>query len=203
MGFLSIAYLFVGVILFVCALTLLASSGWLKGFIRGSTALSLLFLTFVLGSSSLNLNNYGAYSSHKPLATIRVEKVSTQVFEITIKTPYDKKEQKFNLVGDMFRVGVEKLTIPLSGNTTLFSVDTLETKFYALEQQESRSTSNFSLKKDSYGISFWDLFSGARMNPVVQKKTTPFYAMTQGEVLSLGFSNGDLILKPLSKSPKS
>lgn len=203
MGFLSIVYLFIGVILFVGALTLLASRGWFIGFIRGSTAFLLLFLTFVLGSSSVNLNNYGMLSEHKPLATISFEKLSTQVYLLSIKTAYDKKEETRKLYGDMFRINVEKLIIPLSSDTKLFSIDTVETKYYALEQQESRNTSNFSLKKDSYGISFWDLFPFAGINTVVQKKTTAFYAMTQGEVLSLELLNGDLILKPLSTSPKS
>ncbi len=201
--YINIVLLVVGALAFVIALKLLIKPGWFKGFIRGCLGFSLIALTVVLGSSSLHLSDFTFAYPSDILATISVKKVSTQVYSVTIKPVNASKEIKVKVVGDMFQISTDKVFLPFLGDRSLFQLTHLKTKYYALEQQESKRISNFSLKKDSYPINVWDMLAAFGFNQVAQPKATPFYAMIGGEVLSLSLFHGGLLLKPIDTPPTS
>lgn len=193
----NMAFLVLAIVAFLAGMKFLLKKGWIKGFLRGSVGLLMLGMTFVLVSSSLNLSQFSFVTRSDTLATLSVQQVSTQVYSVTIKAVNSEDEIQVNLIGDLFQVGAEKMGLPLLGGNHLLQLTQLKTKYYSIEQQESKSISNFSLKKDSYGINLWDTLTRIGFNQAVQPKTTPFYAMKDGEMLSLKVHKGGLVLTKL------
>lgn len=182
------------------ALKLLLTRGWFTGFLRGLTGSLLIGLALILASSGLQFGQVLVQDASDHLATIQVKKLSAQTYRVRIDPVGAAESLEFTLFGDMLQIGAERLALPFSGVPPLFQLDHLKTRYYALEQQEKSRASRIDLKANALGFTAWDMTASLDPGVFLQSKITPFYAMREGEVLSLSSYNGDLLLKPVNQS---
>ena len=155
---LTIITLTISACLIIASIKVLAVKGWILGFLRGFGGLILILSAIVVGLGGLNIAQYSSCEEGESIANISFEQNGLQQYNATLVETKSGSDKGFGLDGDMWSIGVSRLKLPLLGRG-FCKVSLVSTRYYSLEQQSTRGTTNKTFSTSVVGFDLWALAS--------------------------------------------
>ncbi|CAA0118900.1 Uncharacterised protein [BD1-7 clade bacterium] len=195
----TIITLTISALLLIASVKVLAGKGWILGFLRGFGGLLMVLLAVVVGLGGLNLGLYGACSSTQSIANVSFEKVSLQSYEASVVEIKSGRATDLMLDGDMWNAGVQRLRFPLFGGKEFCRLSSLNTRYYSVEQQAARPTSDIVFGASTLGFDLYSLASSVFVPGIVaDREETAFQPMEQGILFSVKRGESDFVISSLN-----
>lgn len=182
----GIGFSILAIVLLLLAAKLLISKGWLMAWLKGSTGLSLVAVSILLVTITLDLFSYSQVDGQKPLATVSISEKSPQLYSLEL-VDADGAVRNMEMAGDQWQLDVRVLTIGSFGS---YKLDNISGRYLALEQNNSDIQSRHLLWSESVS-GFWLLVDGL-------VKNLPFAAESVEKVAYVPMSDGAIFQVYLS-----
>src|SRR5690554_7641164 len=202
---LAIGFAVLAFVVLLFASRILTGDRWLMGWLRGMFGLSLLAVALVGGLVAYDISTYQEIPQDKPLFTLSVQAQTAQRYQVTILE--GAVERTFLLDGDLWQLDARQLhwkgLADLIGLKPGYRLETLNGRFFAIEQQELAAFTHVELAKSRYGVDFWqwmrnfekDLFI-VDANPL----RVSYLPIADGAVYSVSLVPTGLMAEPLNNA---
>lgn len=202
---LGIGIAILALVILLFAARLLLGERWLMGWLRGMLGLSLLSIAVIGALIAYDISTYAEIPSDKPLLTISAKAEGPQRYRVTVLE--GATERSFLLDGDLWQLDARQLhwkgLADLIGLKSGYRLETLNGRFFAIEQQELAAFTHVELAKSRYGVDFWqwlrnfekDLFI-VDANPL----RVSYLPIADGAVYSVSLVPTGLMAEPLNNA---
>lgn len=144
------------------ALFLLVRRDWIIGWLKGMVGLLALAAAVILALTALNLNGYRLLNQEVVVATISFDQIDRQLYKANVVLQGSGVEMPFEIAGDLWQMDARiiKWRGPFAavGGTPLYKLDRLQGRYYALEDERSRSRSVYAISNPDVGFDLWNAF---------------------------------------------
>lgn len=192
------------VVLFFAARILLGQD-WLMGWLRGMAGLGLLCIAVLGGLVAYDISTYQAIPSDKPLLTLSATQEAPQRYRITVLE--GSQERSFVLDGDLWQLDARQLKwkglAHLIGLENGYRLETLNGRFFAIEQQELAQFTEVELTKSLYGIDFWQALRRYKKDLFIVDANAlrvNYLPIANGAVYSISLAPTGLLATPVNSA---
>ena len=202
---LGIGLAVVALLVLLFATRILTAQHWIMGWLRGMFALSLLAVSLVGGLLAYDISTYQQIPSNQPLFTLSAQADGPQRYRINIAE--GGHERSYVLDGELWQLDARQLKwkglAHLIGLEPGYRLETLEGRFFAMEQQDLAQFTQVALAKSLYGIDFWQGLRHFRKDLfVVDAKAlrVNYLPLADGAVYSVSLVATGLLATPLNNA---
>ncbi|NLY12471.1 MAG: hypothetical protein GXZ10_02510 [Gammaproteobacteria bacterium] len=202
---LGIGFAIVALVVLLFAIRVLLGERWLMGWLRGMFGLSLLAAAITGGLVAYDISTYREIPSDKPLLTLSAKAEGPQRYRVTLLE--GAQERSFLLDGDLWQLDARQLKwkglMDLIGLQPGYRLETLNGRFFAIEQQELAQFTQIELAKSRYGVDFWQwlrLFNKDLFIVDANALRVNYLPIADGAVYSISLVPTGLLAKPLNSA---
>lgn len=202
---LGIGFAIVALVVLLFAIRVLLGERWLMGWLRGMFGLSLLAAAITGGLVAYDIGTYREIPSDKPLLTLSAKAEGPQRYRVTLLE--GAQERSFLLDGDLWQLDARQLKwkglMDLIGLQPGYRLETLNGRFFAIEQQELAQFTQIELAKSRYGVDFWQwlrLFNKDLFIVDANALRVNYLPIADGAVYSISLVPTGLLAKPLNSA---
>lgn len=202
----------IAIIIIAAALASLLLSGyflsrgqWFQQWLRGTLGLSLAAFTILLILIAVNFYSFQQLTSEKPVATVSLERVARQVYQVKLEEP-NGQVSSYELHGDLWQLDARIIKwqgiLSAVGFKPGYKLDRIQGRYIAIEDEKSKSRTVYSLAETRFGVDIWKaLQNNSLWLPWIDTRygSATFVPMKDGAIYTVNLTPTGLLARPLNE----